>query len=122
VAEEGKSGKRVVAVLLGLVLLAGVIAWFGAAQLENNNPGTQRAGSDAQSASVLSEGVLYEARSGDPGIVVAKDVGSGKELWRTELGAVTSPPVLTVNEELIEVQIAGTPWMTLDRSTGEPVE
>ena len=121
-AEEGKSGKRVVAVLLGLVLFAGVIAWFGAAQLEKNNPGAQQAGSDAQSASVLSEGVLYEARSGDPGIVVAKDVGSGKELWRAEIGAVTSPPVLTVNEEFIEVQIAGTPWMTLDRSTGEPVE
>ena len=121
-AEEGKSGKRVVAVLLGLVLFAGVIAWFGAAQLEKNNPGARQAGSDAQSASVLSEGVLYEARSGDPGIVVAKDVGSGKELWRAELGAVTSPPVLMVNEEFIEVQIAGTPWMTLDRSTGEPIE
>jgi len=39
-----------------------------------------------------------------------------------ELGAVASKPVLLVHEELIEVQIAGTPWMTLDRSTGEPVE
>jgi len=54
--------------------------------------------------------------------LIAKDVGSGKELSRTELGSVTSPPVLSVSEELIEVQIAGTPWMTLDRSTGEPVE
>ena len=121
-AEEVKSGKRVVAVLLGLVLVAAVLAWIGAAQLEKNNRGGQPAGGDPQSASVLSEGVLYEAQSGDPGIVIAKDVGSGKELWRTELGTVTSPPVLSVNEELIEVQIAGTPWMTLDRSTGEPVE
>ena len=121
-ADEVKSGKRVVAVLLGLVLVAAVLAWIGAAQLEKNNRDGQQAGGDPQSASVLSEGVLYEAQSGDPGIVIAKDVGSGKELWRTELGTVTSPPVLSVNEELIEVQIAGTPWMTLDRSTGEPVE
>jgi hypothetical protein len=122
VAEEGKSGKRVVAVLLGLVLVAAVLAWIGAAQLEKNNRGAQQGGGDPQSASVLSEGVLYEAQSGGPGIVIAKDVGSGKELWRTELGTVTSPPVLSVNQELIEVQIAGTPWMTLDRATGEPVE
>jgi hypothetical protein len=54
--------------------------------------------------------------------VIAKDVGSGKELWRTELGSVTSKPVLLVREEIVEVQIAGTPWMTLDRSTGEPLE
>jgi hypothetical protein len=113
VTEEGKSGKRVVAVLLGLVLVAALIAWFGAVQLEKSNRAVQDAGGEELSAAVLSEGVLYEAQSGDPGLVVAKDVGSGKELWRAELGAV---------EELIEVQIAGTPWMTLDRSTGEPVE
>jgi hypothetical protein len=122
VAEEGKSGKRVVAVLLGLVLIAGVIAWVGAAQLEKNNRAGQEAEGGEHSAAVLSEGVLYEARSGDPGVVVAQDVGSGKELWRAELGSVTSKPVLLVSEELIEVQIAGTPWMTLERSTGEPVE
>ena len=121
-AEEGKSGKRVVGVLLGLVLLAGLIAWFGATQLEKSNRAEQQAGRDGQTAAVLSEGVLYEARAGDPGIVIAEDVGSGKELWRAELGAVASKPVLLVHEELIEVQIAGTPWMTLDRSTGEPVE
>ena len=121
-AEEGKSGKRVVAVLLGLVLTAAVIAWFGAGQLEKNNREGQQPAGEALSASVLSEGVLYEAQSGDPGVVVAKDVGSGKELWRAELGAVTSKPVLVVNEELIEVQIAGTPWMTLDRSTGQPLD
>jgi len=122
VAEEGKSGKRVVAVLLGLVLTAAVIAWFGAGQLEKNNREGQQPAGEALSASVLSEGVLYEAQSGDPGVVVAKDVGSGKELWRAELGAVTSKPVLVVNEKLIEVQIAGTPWMTLDRSTGQPLD
>jgi Flp pilus assembly protein CpaB len=121
VVEEGKSGKRVVAVLLGLVLLAGLIAWLGATRLEKSNREGQDPGGGA-SASVLSEGVLYEARSGDPSVVIAKDVGSGKELWRAELGAVTSKPALSVHEELIEVQIAGTPWMTLDRSTGEPVE
>ena len=110
------------AVLLGLVLAAGLVAWFGAAQLEKSNQARREAEADALSAAVLSEGVLYEARSGDPGLVVAKDVGSGKELWRAELGSVTSEPVLSVNEQLIEVQIAGTPWMTLDRSTGRPVE
>jgi hypothetical protein len=122
VAEEGKSGKRVVGVLLGLVLIAGLIAWFGAAQLEKSNRANQQAGGDGQSTTLLSEGVMYEARAGDPGIVIAEDVGSGKELWRAELGAVASKPVLLVHDEVIEVQIAGTPWMTLDRSTGEPVE
>jgi len=116
------SGKRVVAILLGLVLIAGAIAWYGAAQLEKNTLAGQRAPSGEHSAALLSEGVLYEAQSGDPGVVVAKDVGSGKELWRAELGTVASKPVLSINEELIEVQIAGTPWMTLDRATGEPVE
>lgn len=121
-AEEGKSGKRVVGILLGLVIAAAVIAWLGATQLEKDNRSGQQAGGNAESAAVLSEGVLYEATAGDPGMVIAKDVGSGKELWRAELGAVTSKPTLMVHEELVEVQIAGTPWMTLDRSTGEPVE
>ena len=121
-AEEGKSGKRVVAVLLGLVLVAGLAAWFGATQLEKNNRAGQQAAGGEHGAAVLSEGVLYEAQSGDPGVVIAQDVGSGKELWRAELGTVASKPVLSVHEELIEVQIAGTPWMTLDRSTGQPVE
>ncbi|MDH3656375.1 MAG: hypothetical protein OEN21_19105 [Myxococcales bacterium] len=117
-AEEGKSGKRVVGVLLALVLGAGLIAWFGATRLEKNT----RAHQEVESASVLSEGVLYEAQAGDPGVVIAKDVGSGKELWRAELGSVTSKPAVTVTENVIEVQIAGTPWMTLDRRTGEPLE
>ncbi len=121
-AEEGKSGKRVVAVLLGLVLLAAALAWLGAVQLEKNNRARQLAGDDEHGVAVLSEGVLYEAKAGDPGIVIAKDVGSGKELWRAEVGTVATTPELLVGEGLIEVQIAGTPWMTLDRSTGEPVE
>ena len=116
--EEGKSGKRVVGVLLALVLAAGLVAWFGATRLEKNS----RTQAEAERASVLSEGILYEALAGDPGVVIAKDVGSGKELWRAELGSLTSKPTLTVTEEVIEVQIAGTPWMTLDRTTGEPVE
>lgn len=116
--EEGKSGKRVVGVLLALVLVAGLAAWFGATRLEKNT----RALQEVERASVLSEGVLYEAQAGEPGFVIAKDVGSGKELWRAELGSVTSKPAVTVTEELIEIQIAGTPWMTLDRSTGEAVE
>ena len=116
--EEGKSGKRVVGVLLALVLAAGLIAWFGATRLEKNT----RALQELESASVLSEGVLYEAQAGEPGVVIAKDVGSGKELWRAELGNVASKPAVTVTEEVIEVQIAGTPWMTLDRRTGEPLE
>jgi glucose dehydrogenase len=118
VAEEGKSGKRVVGVLLALVLAAGLIAWFGATRLEKNNRDLQ----ELESASVLSEGVLYEAQAGDPGYVIAKDVGSGKELWRAELGSVTSKPAVTVTKDGVEVQIAGTPWMTLDRTTGEPLD
>ena len=105
-------------VLLALALGAGVIAWIGAAKLEKST----RAARQEQTAAVLSEGVLYEAQAGEPAILVAKDVGSGKELWRAELGNLASKPVVTVNEEVIEVQIAGTPWMTLDRRTGEPLE
>ena len=105
-------------VLLALAVGAGVIAWIGASKLEKST----RAARQEQSAAVLNEGVLYEAQAGEPAILIAKDVGSGKELWRVELGNVASKPTLTVNEEVIEVQIAGTPWMTLDRGTGEPLE
>jgi type II secretory pathway pseudopilin PulG len=113
------SGKRIVAILIGLAIAAAVIAWFGAARVEERNRARKQ---DAAAAAVLSEGVLYEALAGDPGLVVAKDVGSGKELWRAELGAVTTKPVVLVRERIIEIQIAGTPWMTLDKSSGEPVE
>jgi hypothetical protein len=100
-----------------LAIAAALIAWLGAARVEERNRARQQ-----DAAAVLSEGVLYEALPGDPALVVAKDVGSGKELWRAELGAVTTKPVLLVREEAIEIQIAGTPWMTLDKSSGEPVE
>jgi outer membrane protein assembly factor BamB len=122
VTEEGKSGKRIVAILLALVLAAGLIAWLGAAQLEKNNRLRQQSEGEVPSAKVLNEGVLYEAAAGDPGIVIARDVASGKELWRTELGSITAAPVITVDEGMVYVQIAGTPWMKLDRSTGEPIE
>ncbi len=119
-AEDGKSGKRVVGVLLGLVLVVALAAWFGAMRLEKgSHPGD---GADSDIASVLSDGVLYEARGGDPGLVIAKDVGSGKEIWRSELGSITSKPNLVVNEEVIEVRIAGTSWMSLNKATGEPLE
>ncbi|MGB5809578.1 MAG: hypothetical protein WBG86_03550, partial [Polyangiales bacterium] len=71
---------------------------------------------------VLSEGIIYIAEGGDPGVVTAQSIRSGKEVWRTELGTVASPPVLVVLEEVVEVQIAGTPWMTLHKDSGVPVE
>lgn len=110
-----------VGVLLGLVLIAALVAWVAAMQLEKRRsvpPG----GGSAEGTAVLSEGVLYEAQAGDSAAVIAKDVGSGKELWRAELGSLTAMPVLVIRQELIEVQIAGTAWMTLDRTTGQPVE
>lgn len=65
VAEEGKSGKRVVAVLLGLVLAAAVIAWVGATQLKKGTRAGQPAG-DELAAAVLSEGVCpgYHRQAG----------------------------------------------------------
>ena len=120
--EKGKSGKRVVAALLLLVAAVSLAAWLGATRLEKETRAGEPAGSGERSAAVLSEGVLYEAQAGDPGLVIAKEVGSGKELWRAELGSVATKPQVSVSEEVVEVQIAGTPWMTLDRSTGKPVE
>ena len=122
VAEEGKSGKRVVVVMLSLAIGVALIAWFAASRIEKDTRAKREGAGEAQSAAVLSEGVLYEATAGDPGLVIAKDVGSGKELWRAELGAVTTQPALNVEGELVQVEIAGTPWMTLDRESGEPVE
>jgi len=73
-------------------------------------------------ARVLADGVLYEAHSGDPAVVTAQNIGSGKQVWRAELGTITTQPVLIVEGDVVEVQIAGTPWMTLDRGSGKPVE
>ena len=119
VAQAATSGKRVVGVLLGIVLFVALIAWIAAMQLEKRRYVTPAEGTNA---AVLSEGVLYEAQAGDAAAVVAKDVASGKELWRAELGSIAAKPILVIREQVIEVQIAGTPWMTLDRNTGEPIE
>ena len=121
---EGKSGKRVVAVLLACVALAVFAAWFGYRSLmgpkaENSGRLSEGFGGAPR---VLADGVLYEAHSGEPGFVTAQNIRSGKEVWRTELGNVAAEPALVVEEHVVEVQVAGTPWMTLDRATGEPVE
>ena len=111
-----------VVVLLGAALGVALIAWLAASKLEQNTMARQRAAGYIESGAVLNDGVLFEATAGDPGFVIAKEVGSGKELWRTELGAVATQPALTIVQERVEVQIAGTPWMTLDRNSGAPLE
>ena len=90
-AEEGKSGKRVVGVLLGLVLVVGVVAWLGAMRLEKGSGGP-RGDTGAEIVSALSEGVLYEAQAGDPGIVVAKEVGAPAD----KFSACGEPPTVPV--------------------------
>ena len=119
VVEEGKSGKRVVNMLLALVSGVAALGYFAARRVEKPDLPPQASG---ESAAVLSEGILYEARGGDPALVIAKDVGSGKELWRAEVGNLKTDPQIDVGDEVIEVKIAGTPWMTLDRETGEALE
>ena len=121
-AEEGKSGKRVVVIMLALAIGVALVGWFAASRIERDTMARLEATGEVANATVLSEGVLYEASAGDPGLVIAKDVGTGKELWRAELGSVTTQPTVKVEGELIQVEIAGTPWMTLERSSGEPVE
>jgi hypothetical protein len=122
VAEDAKSGKRVVIIMLALALGVAAIGWFAASRIERNTQARREAAGEAGGGAVLSEGVLYEASAGDPGLVIAKEVGSGKELWRAELGSVTTQPTVRVDGELVQVEIAGTPWMTLARASGEPVE
>jgi len=108
--------------MLALAIGVALIGWFAALRIERDTKARSEAAGEVQSAMVLSEGVLYEASAGDPGLAIAKDVGSGKELWRAELGAVKTQPTVKVEGELVQVEIAGTPWMTLDRASGEPVE
>ena len=119
-AETGKSGKRVVLILLALVAAAVFAAWFGYDRLvgggEPMRPGAGGA------PRVLSEGVIYVAEPGDPGFVSAQNIRSGKQVWKTELGTLSTPPVIVVLEEVVEVEVAGTPWMTLDKATGVPRE
>lgn len=120
--EESKSGKRVVIVMLAMVIGVSLLAWAAASRIERNTKAGRNPEGATDRAAVLSEGVMFEATAGDPGLVIAKDVGSGKELWRAELGAVTALPSISVEGELVEIEIAGTPWMTLDRDSGEAVE
>ncbi len=115
---EGKSGKQVVAVLVGFIVLAVLIAWLGFRAIQGPGGPEDVIGAPR----VLAEGVLYEAQSGDPGVVTAQDISSGKQVWRSELGTITTQPVLVVEDDIIEVQIAGTPWVTLERASGKPVE
>lgn len=121
-AEEGTSGKRVVIVLLSLALGVALLAWLAASRIERTTTAGGDQADEARSASVLRDGVLYEAHAGNPGLVIAKEVASGKELWRAELGSVATKPALVVEAARVEVEIAGTPWMSLDRQSGEPVE
>ena len=115
---EGKSGKQVVAALVGFIVLAVLIAWVGFRAIQGPGGPEDVIGAPR----VLAEGVLYEAQSGDPGVVTAQDISSGKQVWRSELGTITTQPVLVVEDDIIEVQIAGTPWVTLERASGKPVE
>ncbi|MEM8609641.1 MAG: hypothetical protein AAGF92_21240 [Myxococcota bacterium] len=118
--QRGRSGKRIVVILLGLVALAVLVAWLGFHRLVGVGEGIQPGTGGAPR--VLSDGVLYTAESGDPAFVRAQSIKSGKEVWRTDLGMVAAPPVIVVLEDVVEVQIAGTPWMTLDKASGEPLD
>jgi len=122
VAEDAKSGKRVVSIMLALAIGVAAVGWFAASRIERGTSARRDAAGEGSAAAVLRDGVLYEASIGDPGLLIAKDVASGKELWRAELGSLTAQPSLEISEQLIEVEIAGTPWMTLDRESGEPME
>lgn len=108
------------AVLIGLVAIAVFAAWFGFDTLVGTGTGIDPGTGGAPR--VLSKGILYVAEGGEPGVVTAQNIRSGKEVWRTEVGSVTAPPVLVVLEDVVEVQIAGTPWMTLNKESGEPIE
>jgi hypothetical protein len=121
VGKEGKSGKRVVIVMLAIVVGVSLLAWAAASRIERGTTAGRDLGPQPAAATVLSDGVMFEATAGEPGLVIAKDVGSGKELWRAELGAVKTQPSISVDGDLVEIEIAGTPWMTLDRDSGQPV-
>lgn len=108
--------------MLALALGVSAIAWVAASRIERKTMARREAAGEVESKAVLRDGVLYEATAGDPGLVIAKEVGSGKELWRVELGSVATQPALLVGDTNIEVEIAGTPWMTVDRESGQPVE
>ena len=106
--------------MLGFVALAVFIAWFGFNRLVGTGDGIQPGMGGAPR--VLSDGVLYVAEAGDPGFISAQNIRSGKEVWRTEVGTVSAPLVIVVLDEVVQVQIAGTPWMTLDKASGNPLD
>lgn len=122
VSEEGRSGRKVVLIMLALALTVATIGWYAASRIERKTMARREAAGEVESQAVLRDGVLYEATVGDPGLVIAKEVGSGKELWRAELGSIATQPTLVVGETNVEVEIAGTPWMTLERQSGQPVD
>ena len=72
--------------MLALAIGVALIGWFAALRIERGTKARSEAAGEVQSATVLSEGVLFEARAGDPGLVIAKDVGSDKELCIYEGG------------------------------------
>ena len=104
--------------LLASVAIAVFLAWFGYDRLIGDGDGISPGLGGAPR--VLSDGVIYVAEEGNPGYVSAQNIRSGTLVWKTELGSLSTPPVIVVLEEVVEVQIAGTPWMTLDKATGEP--
>ena len=103
-------------VFVGLAVLG---AWLGQRAIEAAKEPTA---ADKGAPSVLSEGVLYEVKAGNPAVVSARNVGSGETLWSAELGAIPSQPLLFIDGEVLEVRVAGTPWMHLNRSSGAEVE
>jgi hypothetical protein len=103
-----------------LVVVAVFLAWLGFRAIQR--PEGPESAKITGAPRVLAEGVLYEAQGGDPAVVTAQDISSGKQVWRSELGTITKQPVLIVEDEVIEVEVAGTPWMTLERASGKPVE
>lgn len=110
-------------ILLAFVVAAVASAWIGFQTLAG--PVDDRAKTDRSEAAapgVITDDVLYRAHAGDPAVVTAEDVRSGEEIWRTELGALSADPLLVIEESVVQVQVAGTPWMTLDRGSGDPIE
>ena len=103
--------------LLALVGLAVFAAWLGSKEIQKY----RAVGENKGAPKVLSKGVLYEAMPGDPAMVTARSPSSEDLLWTTTLGATAEPPLLFIDGEVIEVRIAGTTWMRLNRDTGKEV-
>ena len=99
--EEGKSGKRIVAILLALVLAAGLIAWLGAAQLEKNNRSRQQSeGEVQQTYAMLMEDLIGKMR--EVTTQIAKEKGYDLVVEVTEGGVVYVNPTHDITAELIK--------------------